>query len=134
MVGVKPQTGAGWNPTEPALTVTNRGCWSWAWSDSPLGRTGERSVNEFQSFTADTLYELLTPYDAEYPAYTVALTSEYAAGTRVAECWLFNVNGGLHPGYTISPVPIEIEQVKRRIGRVVVEEVVVTVFRWDATG
>lgn len=91
-------------------------------------------MNEFQSFEADTLYELVEPYDAEHPAYNLALTSEFAAGTRVADCWLFNANGELHPGYAISPVPIAIEQVKWRIGRVVVEEVVVAVFRWEATG
>ena len=90
-------------------------------------------MNEFQSFEVDTLYELVAPYDAENPAYTLALTSEFAAGTRVADCWLFNANGELHPGYAVSPVPIAIEQMKRRIGRVVVEEVVVTVFRWEAT-
>lgn len=91
-------------------------------------------MNEFQSFDADTLYELVEPYDAENPAYTLALTSEYAAGTRVADCWLFNADGELHPGYAISPVPIAIEQVKRRIGRVEVEEVILTVFRWEAAG
>ena len=90
-------------------------------------------MNTIQRFTADTLYELVAPYDVEYPAYILALTSEFAAGTRVADCWLFNANGELHPGYAVSPVPIAIEQMKRRIGRVVVEEVVVTVFRWEAT-
>ncbi len=90
-------------------------------------------MNEFQSFDADTLYELLEPYDADHPAYTLALTSEFAAGTQVADCWIFNASGELHPGYAISPVPIAIEQVKRRIGRVVCEEVILTVFRWEAT-
>ena len=91
-------------------------------------------MDEFQTFTANTLYELVEPYDAENPAYILALTSEFAAGARVADCWLFNANGELHPGYAISPVPIAIEQVKQWIGRVVVEEMVVTVFRWEATG
>ena len=71
---------------------------------------GERSVNEFQSFDADTLYELLEPYDADHPAYTLALTSEFAAGTQVADCWIFNASGELHPGYAISPVPIRLNR------------------------
>lgn len=91
-------------------------------------------MNEFQAFEADTLHELVESYDAGNPAYILALTSEFAAGTRVADCWIFNANGELHPGYAISPVSIVIEQVKQRIGSVVVEEVIVTVFRWKATG
>ena len=90
-------------------------------------------MNEFRTFEADTLYELVEPYDDDHPAYTLALSSETTAGTRVADCWIFNANGELHPGYAISPVPISIEQVKRRIGSVVVEDVVVTIFRWEAT-
>ncbi len=64
------------------------------------------------TFEADTLYELVSPYDEVRPDYKLALSAETSGGVRVADCWLFNTCGELHPGCAISPVPIAIEQVK----------------------
>lgn len=40
--------------------------------------------------------------------YEFAKSTSYAGGAYIADCWIMNTEGNVHPGYNSSPVPLNI--------------------------
>lgn len=64
------------------------------------------------TFKGGTRYRLLDPqrYDDEMgEGYAWAESVQGADGSRIADCWICNDRGEVHPGYDACPVPILFE-------------------------
>ncbi|MBS7671426.1 hypothetical protein [Croceicoccus gelatinilyticus] len=61
------------------------------------------------TFQSHTRYRLKDPehYDDEYgKGYDHVEAYEGADGCYIADCWVVNAKGDIHPGYAESPIPI----------------------------
>lgn len=67
------------------------------------------------SFVSGTAYPLRDPthYDDEDfgEGYGLALAADGTDGCVIADCWIVNRQGEIHPGYRESPVPVRYQDV-----------------------
>lgn len=66
------------------------------------------------SFKSDMSYALKDPmrYDDEHgEGYGRVEVLEGGDGVFIADCWITDDNGEVHPGYAESPVPIQFQDV-----------------------
>ena len=66
------------------------------------------------TFKSNTRYALKDPThrdNDEGQGYGYAETLTYADGTYIADCWITNADGDIHPGYAESPIPVRFDDV-----------------------
>lgn len=56
-------------------------------------------------------------YDEDYPAFACYSPVDYADGCFIGDCWVCDEQGNICPGYNVSPVPVNVEDLGEVIGK-----------------